>query len=39
LASRIVRQATKAAFEKEGRGMTAPCVIKELANSVKKMES
>lgn len=28
LASRIVRKATKAAFEKEGRGLTAPCVIK-----------
>lgn len=28
LASRIVRLATRAAFEKEGRGLTAPSVIK-----------
>jgi NAD(P)H-hydrate repair Nnr-like enzyme with NAD(P)H-hydrate dehydratase domain len=39
LASRIVRLATRAAFEKEGRGLTAPSVIKELAQTVKNIES
>jgi ATP-dependent NAD(P)H-hydrate dehydratase len=39
LASRVVRLATKAAFEKEGRGLTAPSVIKELAQTVKNIES
>lgn len=28
LASRIVRKATCYAFEKEGRSMTAPCIIR-----------
>ena len=39
LASRIVRLATRAAFEKEGRGLTAPSVIRELAETVKNIES
>lgn len=38
LASRIVRVATQMAFEKEGRGTTAPCIIKELAGAVKRIE-
>lgn len=28
LASRIVRKATYLAFEKEGRSLTAPCIVK-----------
>lgn len=38
LASRIVRVATRKAFEKEGRSLTAPCVIRELPNAVKMIE-
>lgn len=38
LASRIVRLATRAAYEKEGRGLTAPSVIKELSQVVKNIE-
>lgn len=38
LASRITRMATRAAFEKEGRGLTAPAVIGELAQVVKSIE-
>lgn len=39
LASRIVRMATRAAFEKEGRGLTAPQVVSELTQVVKRIES
>jgi NAD(P)H-hydrate repair Nnr-like enzyme with NAD(P)H-hydrate dehydratase domain len=39
LAARIVRMATKAAFEKEGRGLTAPLVVQELTQIVKSIES
>lgn len=39
LASRIVRLATRAAYEKQGRGLTAPCVISELSQVVKNIES
>lgn len=39
LASSIVRLATNKAFEREGRGMTAPCVIENISGSVKEMES
>lgn len=28
LASRVVRMATRKGFEKEGRGLTAPCIIR-----------
>lgn len=38
LASRIVKVATKRAFEKEGRSLTAPSVIKELPNAVRLIE-
>jgi NAD(P)H-hydrate repair Nnr-like enzyme with NAD(P)H-hydrate dehydratase domain len=38
LASRIVRLATRSAFEKSGRGLTAPSVIDELAQTVKNIE-
>lgn len=38
LASVLVRSATRMAFEKEGRGMTAPCVIEELSTVVKRFE-
>ena len=38
LASVIVREATRMAFAREGRGLTAPCVIEFLSRSVKEME-
>jgi hypothetical protein len=38
LASCIVRLATKMAFDREGRGMTAPNVIEFLSSSVKQLE-
>jgi len=34
MASKIVREATRAAFEKEGRGLTAPYIVKELPQTV-----
>jgi hypothetical protein len=34
-----VRLATRAAFEKEGRGLTAPGVITELTSVVKNIEA
>lgn len=37
LAACLMRLATKSAFEREGRGMTAPSVIEELSNVVRKM--
>lgn len=39
LASHIVRTATRAAYDSQGRGMTAPCVIQELARTVKRLET
>jgi NAD(P)H-hydrate repair Nnr-like enzyme with NAD(P)H-hydrate dehydratase domain len=39
LASRIVRIATRKAFEKEGRGTTAPFVLNEVTQVVKGVES
>jgi NAD(P)H-hydrate repair Nnr-like enzyme with NAD(P)H-hydrate dehydratase domain len=39
LAARIVRLATRTAFEKEGRGLTAPVVMGELTQVVKSIES
>jgi NAD(P)H-hydrate repair Nnr-like enzyme with NAD(P)H-hydrate dehydratase domain len=38
LASRIVRKANKLAYEKEGRSLTAPIVIKELVHAVRAVE-
>ena len=39
LASQIVRNATRIAFDKEGRGLTAPSVVKELALVVMSIEA
>jgi NAD(P)H-hydrate repair Nnr-like enzyme with NAD(P)H-hydrate dehydratase domain len=39
LASKIVKMATRAAFEKEGRGLTAPLVVNELTQVVRRIES
>lgn len=37
LATRIVKLATRAAYEKHGRGLTAPNVINELTLTVKNI--
>jgi NAD(P)H-hydrate repair Nnr-like enzyme with NAD(P)H-hydrate dehydratase domain len=38
LAARIVKMATKLAFEAEGRGLTAPNVIREIPQTVMRIE-
>ena len=38
LASRIVRVATRRAYEKEGRSLTAPSVVRELSSAVRDIE-
>lgn len=37
LASLVVKEATRKAYEHEGRGMTAPSVIEELTSVVKRL--
>ena len=39
LASIIVKEATRMAFEREGRGLTAPNVIEYLSTAVKHLEA